>query len=231
VRKLLSESVAYSDAAVAAIRDLLALETGAPIPGGAIGAVKMGTTVATNIAVQMNGSSVGLLTTAGFRDTIHIMQGHGYTAGIPDEMVTDVQRIQKPPPLVPKSMIREVFERIDSKGDVVVALNEDQARNAAEELVEAGAESIAICFLWSFLNEGHEKRMREIVAEIAPDLFVTTSTEIAPKSGEYARTVATTLNAFTFHMTSLQSLLLKNALSIGDSVRWICRECLPQSLF
>lgn len=175
--------------------------TAADLPAG--GAAKdlrrimHGTTVATNVVVQQNGARVGLLTTHGFGDTLHIMQGHGYTAGIPDDEITNVQEIVKPEPIVPKALIREVTERVDSKGEIVVALQEDQAQRAIQQLLDEGAEAFAICFLWSFLNDAHERRVRELVEEMAPGTFVTTSSELAPKSGEYARTAATAINAYT----------------------------------
>jgi N-methylhydantoinase A len=161
-----------------------------------------GTTVATNIMVQRNGARVGLLTTAGFADTIHIMQGHGYTVGLPDDVITRVQEIDKPVPIVPKSNIREIHERVDVRGEVVVDLNEARARVAIQELAALGVESFAICLLWSFRNDLHERRLRRLVEEIVPGAYITLSSEISPKSGEYVRTVTTAINAYTGPATS-----------------------------
>jgi N-methylhydantoinase A len=161
-----------------------------------------GTTVATNVMVQHAGATTALLTTRGFSDTIHIMQGHGYTVGIPDEMVTRIQELEKPAPIIPKRLIRGVPERVDSSGTVLVKLDERALREQIAELLAAGAESFAICFLWSFVNDAHERRAREIVAELAPDAFVCISSEVAARIGEYNRTVATAINAYIGPATS-----------------------------
>lgn len=167
-----------------------------------IGRIMHGTTVATNIVVQQNGAAVGLLTTHGFGDTILIMQGHGYTAGIPDEDLTHVQELNKPAPIVEPARIRELPERIDAQGEVVVALDEEACRGAVRELLDQGVEAFAVCLLWSFLNDSHERRVKEIIHELAPEAFVTISSELAPKIGEYTRTVATAMNAYTGPATS-----------------------------
>jgi N-methylhydantoinase A len=161
-----------------------------------------GTTVATNVMVQHNGAHAALLTTKGFEDTIHIMQGHAYTVGIPDEVVTRIQEIEKPDPIIPKPLIRGVPERIDSEGIVVVGLNEEVLREQVRELLDEGAEAFAISFLWSFINRAHELRAAEIVRELAPEAFITLSSDVAPRVGEYNRTVATAINAYVGPTTS-----------------------------
>ncbi len=175
-------------------------DTGADL--GELRRIVHGTTVATNVMVQHAGATTALLTTRGFSDTIHIMQGHGYTVGIPDEMVTRIQELEKPAPIIPKRLIRGVPERIDSSGAVLVALDESALREQIAELLRAGAESFAICFLWSFVNDAHERRARDLVAELAPDAFVCISSEVAPRIGEYNRTVATAINAYVGPATS-----------------------------
>src|SRR5690606_766413 len=87
-------------------------------------------------------------------------------------------------------------ERIDCTGRVVAPLNEGEVEAAARELLAAGVESIAVCFLWSFRNPAHERRAAEIVRALAPHLFVTSSIDIAPKWGEYERVAATAFNAY-----------------------------------
>jgi len=102
----------------------------------------------------------------------------------------------KPTPIVPKKLIRGVSERVDCFGEIVVALNEKETATAIHELVAAGVDAIAICFLWSFRNPRHELQVKEMVKRIAPKVFVTCSVEIAPKWGEYERVTATALNAY-----------------------------------
>ena len=111
-----------------------------------------GTTVATNAVVQRSGATVGLLTTRGFGDTVHIMQGRGYIAGLTDDAVTNFQETTKPEPIVPKRLVREVHERVDSAGQVVVSLNEEHAATAIQELLDAGVTAVAVSLLWSFLT-------------------------------------------------------------------------------
>ncbi len=155
-----------------------------------------GTTVGTNAVIQRRGAKVGLITTKGHNDVIHIMRGSRGLSGQDIKLIVHIPESSKPDPLVPKKLIRGVSERIDCFGEVVVELNEDEAREAITQLRDAGCEALAICFLWSFLQPEHEQRVKAIAQEIAPDLYVTCSTELAPKWGEYERTTAVALNAY-----------------------------------
>jgi N-methylhydantoinase A len=155
-----------------------------------------GTTVGTNTIIQKKGAKIGLITTKGHQDAIHIMRGSRGLSGRDIRKVVHFPETAKPKPIVPKRLIRGVSERIDCFGDVVVALNEAEAERAIRELVAEGVEAIAICFLWSFRNPVHETRVKDMVRDIAPTLFVTSSVEIAPKWGEYERATATALNAY-----------------------------------
>ncbi len=160
-----------------------------------------GTTAGTNAIIQRRGAKVGLLTTRGHNDVIHIMRGSRGLSGQDIKLIVHIPESSKPDPIIPKRMIRGVSERIDCFGKVVVELNEDEARQAIRELVDDGAEALAICFLWSFLEPKHEKRVKEIAAEVAPNLYVTCSYELAPKWGEYERTTAVALNAYIGPLT------------------------------
>jgi len=155
-----------------------------------------GTTVGTNAVVQKRGAKVGLITTKGHSDVIHIMRGSRGLQGRDVRLVVHFPESQKPDPLVPKRLIEGVSERVDCFGNVVVPLNEDEAEGAIRRLLAAGVEAIAICFLWSFLHPAHERRVRDMVRAAAPHLFVTCSADLVPKWGEYERTTATALNAY-----------------------------------
>jgi N-methylhydantoinase A len=155
-----------------------------------------GTTVGTNTIIQKKGAKVGLITTRGHEDAIHIMRGSRGYGGRDIRKVVHFPETSKPRPIVPKRLIRGVSERVDCFGEVVVELNLQEAENAVRELLAQGVEAIAICFLWSFRNPRHELRVKELVRRIAPRLFVTCSFDIAPKWGEYERVTATTLNAY-----------------------------------
>ena len=155
-----------------------------------------GTTVGTNTIIQKKGAKVGLVTTKGHEDAIHIMRGsRGYT-GRDIRKVVHFPETAKPQPIVPKRLIRGVSERVDCFGEVVAPLNEAEAEAAIRALVAEGVQAIAVCFLWSFRNPAHELRVRELVKRIAPEVFVTCSVDIAPKWGEYERVTATALNAY-----------------------------------
>jgi len=155
-----------------------------------------GTTVGTNTIIQNRGAKVGLITTKGHEDAIHIMRGsRGYT-GRDIRKVVHFPETQKPAPIVPKRLIRGVSERVDCFDEIIVPLNEAEAERAIRELVDLGVEAIAICFLWSFRNSRHERRVAEMVRSIAPNVYVTCSVEIAPRWGEYERVTATALNAY-----------------------------------
>lgn len=155
-----------------------------------------GTTVGTNTIIQKRGARVGLITTRGHEDAIHIMRGSRGYGGRDIRKVVHFPETSKPVPIVPKRLIRGVSERVDCFGEIVVQLNEGEAEAAIRELLDQGIEAIAICFLWSFRNPAHENRVKALVQRLAPDVFVTTSVDIAPKWGEYERVTATALNAY-----------------------------------
>jgi len=163
---------------------------------GAISILTHGTTVGTNALIQRKGAKVGLITTKGHEDAIHIMRGSRGVSSRDIAKVVHFPESQKPDPIVPKRLVAGVSERVDCFGEVVVPLNETEAEAAIRRLVGAGCDAIAICFLWSFRYPGHEQRVREMVRRIAPDVFVSCSIDIAPKWGEYERVTATALNAY-----------------------------------
>ena len=160
-----------------------------------------GTTAGTNAIIQRRGAKVGLLTTKGHNDVIHIMRGSRGLSGQDIKLIVHIPESSKPDPIIPKRLIRGISERVDCFGKVVVELNEDEARIAINELVAAGVDALAICFLWSFLEPAHERRVKEIVQTLAPQLYVTCSYELAPKWGEYERTTAVALNAYIGPLT------------------------------
>jgi N-methylhydantoinase A len=164
--------------------------------------ISHGSTVATNIVVERKGADIGLITTRGFEDTIRTMRGLGRPTGEPPENLLRFAETRKPEPLVPIERTFGVAERIDSDGDVVVALDEAAVAAAADSLLAAGVDTIAIAFLWSVRNGAHEQRAREIVNERAPGVFVTISSEISKAVGEYERFVATLINSYVGPVTS-----------------------------
>jgi N-methylhydantoinase A len=168
---------------------------------GSITMLNHGTTAGTNAIIQRKGAKVGLITTRGHNDVIHIMRGSRGLSGQDIKLIVHIPESSKPDPIIPKRLIRGVSERVDCFGKVVVELNEGEVRAAIAELVDEGIEALAVCFLWSFLAPAHERRVKEIAAEVAPQLYVTCSCDLAPKWGEYERTTAVALNAYIGPLT------------------------------
>lgn len=155
-----------------------------------------GTTAATNAFIERRGARVGLLTTRGFEDTIFQQRMLGMTAGLSRDQVTDYSLRQVPEPLCPPWRIHGVRERIDWRGGVVMPLVESDVRAAAHALAAEDVEALAICFLWSFKNPEHERRAASIAAEELPGVYISTSSRIAPRIGEYERMATTLVNAY-----------------------------------
>lgn len=154
-----------------------------------LGAFLHGTTIALNALLERRGARTGLITTRGFRDVLEIMRTNRPN-------MYDLQQ-EKPVPLVPRTMRAEADERLDSKGAVVVPLSRESVLAAGRSLVEQGAESIAICFLFSYLNSAHEEAAREILAEAYPGLPVSISSEVAREWREFERTSTAVINSYT----------------------------------
>ena len=146
-----------------------------------------GTTVATNTLIQHRGARTGLIVTDGFRDLLEI--GRQKRPDLYDLLAN------KPPVLVARELRLEVPERVHHDGSVEVALDEQAVREAARALRAAGAQSVAICFLYGFIRPEHEVTARRIVGEEFPDAFVCTSHEVAPEFREYERMSTTVVNA------------------------------------
>lgn len=162
------------------------------IPPGSIDHVLHGTTIATNAVLQYDGTRTGMITTRKQRDILHIGR---------HQRPQHYSIMQEVPwqdrPLVRRRHRMTVSERlIPPRGEVQVPLDEDEVRQAARYLGEAGVESIAICFLFSYLDPRHEKRAREIVEEELPGCFVTTSAAVSPQFREFERFTTTAMNAF-----------------------------------
>ncbi|MBB1152205.1 hydantoinase/oxoprolinase family protein [Amycolatopsis dendrobii] len=153
-----------------------------------------GTTSTLNALVTGDVAQVGFLTTRGHADSISIMNLEGRYAGLGSDDIQHMARTAKPASLVPRHRIREIDERVDYQGRVVVPLDEDGVRTAVRDLLADGAEAIAVSLLWSFRNPAHEQRVRAIVREEAPEVYVALSSEVSPRIREYPRNVTTIMN-------------------------------------
>ena len=171
-----------------------------------------GTTVATNALLTRTGSKVGHITTKGFEDTLMIGRVHQKVAGLKEDEATYIVRLDKPDPIVPRTLVKGVTERVDYKGEVVVPLNVKEVQNAVEQLVKEGVEAIAVCLLWSFMNPRHERKIAEVIKDLASHVSVTLSADLAPVMKEYERAATTVINAYlgtsiSRYLTSLETLL------------------------
>ncbi len=154
-----------------------------------------GTTSSLNALVTGNVAPVGFLTTRGHADSTYIMNVEGRYAGLGPDKIQDIVSTQKPRPLISKRQVREITERIDHRGNVLVALDEDAARKSIRELGEDGVEAIAVSLLWSFSNSVHERRLQELIEEELPGMYVGLSSELSPRIREYARSSTTIMSA------------------------------------
>ncbi len=156
-----------------------------------------GCTVATNAMVERKGVRTALITTRGHEDAIFIGKASQKVAGRTEREMNHQSHLDKAdPPIVAARDVFGISERIDSHGDVVVALNEEDLSVAIAAIREAGIASVAISFLWSFLANGHERRVRERIEQELPGVYVCASHELAPLIGEYERTATTVANAY-----------------------------------
>ena len=154
-----------------------------------------GTTEGTNIVVTGTGASrLGLITSRGHEDRILIMRLRA--AGLSRQEAMRIPRADKPKPLIPRQRIRGVTERIDCRGNVYIPLREDEVRQAIQELLDEKVEGIAVALLWSFLNPLHERRVAEIIEEMAPGMPVSLSSTVAPLVREYSRTMTSIIDLY-----------------------------------
>jgi N-methylhydantoinase A len=188
--------------------------------------VSHGSTVATNIVVEGKGATVGVLTTKGHEDTLEMMRGQGRVTGEPPENILRVAQMGKPRPLVRRERVRGVTERIDSFGQILVPLDEAELEQQARALVEAGCDAFAVCFLWSIQNAEHERRAMDVIGRVAPDAFVSISSDLSSAVGEYERMVATVVNAMVGPDTSRYLGRLQDRLGeLGFSDQFMLMQC------
>ena len=149
-----------------------------------------GTTVGLNALIQHKGGKTGLICTAGHEDSIEIRLGHKedgyrYDPEYPAAIM-----------LVPRYLRKGVRERVISDGSIRTPLNEDDVRDACQFFIEEGIESVAISFVWSVLNQSHERRAAEMVRELMPQAALTIGSELYPQVREYTRTSTAVVNAY-----------------------------------
>jgi len=164
-------------------------------------AVRYCTTLGTNALIERTGPKLGMITTAGFEDTIFLGRARSWADGISLQENKDLARIQKAQPLISREMVVGVSERIDSFGHVIYPLRRADVQEKLQTLVDRGAMGFVVCLLWSFANSAHEQMIKQIIEEEYPEDYlgsmpVILSSEVSPKSGEYTRFITTIINAY-----------------------------------
>jgi N-methylhydantoinase A len=156
---------------------------------GQLAAFVHGTTTADNTMIEMNGAATGLLATEGHRDEIELRRDH-------KENIWD-PAYPPPTPIARRRARIAVPERVDFEGRVVLEMDEEAVRRGVQRLKKLGIRSVAVCFLFSFVNPDHERRARELVLEEFPDVeHVSLSHEVLPRAPEFERTSTTLVNAY-----------------------------------
>jgi N-methylhydantoinase A len=187
------------DQSVGVLRGVLEICELADVSPRDVTMIVHGTTVATNITIEHNGADVGMLTTKGFRDILHIGRHKR-----PHNFSLQFDATWQSRPLVKRRNRIAINERImPPNGATATALAEDEVVAAAELFKTRGIGSVIVCFLYSFLNNAHERRAKEIVQSVLPDAYVSCSSEVANVIREYERFSTTAMNAFVGPKTAL----------------------------
>ena len=184
-RKIASTPNDYSEAVLNGIKNGV-VELG--ITSDLISEVSHGFTVATNAIIEQKGAKTALITTEGFRDILEFRRNR-----IPRLYDLDYE---KPPPLVKRQFRLEVSERLNFQGEVLKPLNMDDVDRAVQYVLDNGVESVAVCLLHSYANPEHEQIIAQTLAEKAPGVNLTISSELLPEMKEYERTSTTVINCY-----------------------------------
>ena len=180
-----------ADPSIATVDGISTLCQMAGIKPSELDQVFHGTTVATNIVIEHNGANVGMITTKGYRDIIHIAR---------HKKPMNFSLWQNLPwqafPIARRRNRLTVNERILADGSVQIPLDDREVRAQVRKLKKAAVDSVAVCLLFSFLNDEHEKRVAAIVREEFPQAYISVSSEVIPQYREYERFSTVALNAF-----------------------------------
>ncbi len=177
--------------AVGVVAGLQAICRKAGVSASEIDSLFHGTTVGTNAMLEHDGAVTGLVTNEGFRDILHIgrhQRPQHYS------IMQDLPWQNRP--LIRRRHRHTVPGRMDAQGSELAPLDEDAIRQTARTLAEQGIASVLVGFLFSYVNPEHERRTAEILAEELPEVFVTTSSEVAPQFREFERFTTAAMSAF-----------------------------------
>lgn len=211
-RKIPSTPKDYSEAVLNGIKNGVA-ELG--ITAGSVSEVSHGFTVATNAIIEQKGAKTALISTEGFRDILEFRRNR-----IP--RLYDLN-YEKPPPLVKRQFRLEVSERLNFQGEVLRPLDEGDVDRAVQYVLDNGVESVAVCLLHSYANPKHEQYIANVLAQKAPGVNLTISSELLPEMKEYERTSTTVINCYVrpvveTYLTRLTDGLMDMGVSVPLSV-------------
>ncbi|KDE12124.1 hydantoinase/oxoprolinase family protein [Rhodococcus aetherivorans] len=166
-----------------------------------VDSVRYATTLGTNALIERKGPRVGAIVTHGFEDTIPLSRGRGYGEGLDPSMQQNLPAAERPEPLVHRSLIRSVQERVNSAGEIVVPLVERNVRTMVRELVDAGAQALVVSLVNATENPTHELRIMEIIQEEYPEhqlgaIPVLLGHQVSGRKGEYVRATSTIVDGF-----------------------------------
>ena len=178
------------DPSIAVLQGIARACEAAELDPGEVGEVMHGTTVATNAVLTRSGARVGLVTTRGYRQVLQIARSF-VPGGLGGWVI-----YEKSEPLAPLELTVEADERIAAGGEVVEPLDENGLRPKLEKLAAAGIEALTVSLINAFANDAHERRVREVAAEVAPGIPVSLSSEVIPEMQEYERTITTVANSY-----------------------------------
>ena len=167
--------------------------------------VSHGFTVATNAIIEQKGARTALITSEGFRDILEFRRNR-----IP--RLYDLH-YEKPPALVKRQLRLEVGERLNFRGEVLRPLNKDDVDRAVQYVVDNGVESVAVCLLHSYANPEHEQYIAQVLAEKAPGVIQTISSDLLPEMKEYERTSTTVINCYVRPVVERYLTLLTDGLT------------------
>jgi N-methylhydantoinase A len=160
------------------------------VPPAELAYVMHGTTVATNALLEAKGARVGLITTKGFKQILHLARSQ-----TPGPLAGWIIMI-KPDPPASLADTREAVERMGPRGETVVAVDEEQVESIVRDLVESGVESLTVGLINSYVNPAHEEKIGEIVERLYPGFPVTLSSHVLPEFREYERTLTACMNSY-----------------------------------
>ncbi|MBW1801040.1 MAG: hydantoinase/oxoprolinase family protein, partial [Deltaproteobacteria bacterium] len=176
------------------------------------------TTIAMNALLERKGPKLGLITTAGFEDTIYIGKGSQWAHGLTLEEQKKIVALKKPDPLIPREMTVGLRERVECFGHVVIPLKKEEVLKKVQYLVDRGCQGFVVSLLWSFMNAVHEKMVKEVIEEEYPEVYlgsfpILLSSEVSPTLGEYPRTMTAVLSGY------LHSAMGDHISGLGEELR------------